>query len=489
MKAILVFFDSLNRRALSPYGCNSIETPNFTRLASKSVRFDRHYIGSMPCIPARRELHTGRHNFLHRCWGPLEPFDHSMPELLSRSGIHTHLTTDHLHYWSDGGAHYMTRFNSHEMARGQGEDPVKGVVNPLPLPDCPGQKSHRDEVNRQRLQCNADFPIDQTFRRGLEFLDQNREADNWFLMIENFDPHEPFIAQERFRERYPHSDAVARFDWPVYGGVSETPEEVAHCLREYAACVTMCDHYLGKVLDTMDQRGLWEDTMLIVTTDHGFFLGERGLWSKGQDSWSPEFAHLPLFVWDPRTQEAGTTRNSLTQTIDLGPTLLDFFNVDVPDEMTGQPLAPVLQNDTPVHDALIWGWFGREIVCCDGTHLFVKGTNPENRPLYNYTLEPSHIQMPFSLDRELKDLSLHPGFSFTRGCPVLKVPAEGERIAFWGLHEPRPVELLFNLAEDPQMQHPLSDPATRESMVRKTVDLMHHHEAPPEQYERLELVP
>jgi arylsulfatase A-like enzyme len=62
------------------------------------------YIGSFPCMPARREMHTGRHNFLHRSWGPLEPFDDSMPELLHSSGVHSHKVTDHHHYWEDGGA-------------------------------------------------------------------------------------------------------------------------------------------------------------------------------------------------------------------------------------------------------------------------------------------------------------------------------------------------------------------------------------------------
>lgn len=98
MKAIMVMYDSLNRRMLSPYGCDWIPTPNFDRLARRSVTFDCNYVGSMPCMPARRELHTGRYNFEHRDWGPLEPFDDSMPEILKNRGIYTHLTTDHLHY-------------------------------------------------------------------------------------------------------------------------------------------------------------------------------------------------------------------------------------------------------------------------------------------------------------------------------------------------------------------------------------------------------
>ncbi|MDP6217574.1 MAG: sulfatase-like hydrolase/transferase, partial [Alphaproteobacteria bacterium] len=73
MKTIFLLFDSLNRSALQIYGGTNA-TPNFNRLAARSAIFDNHYAGSLPCMPARRDMHTGRLNFLHRSWGPLEPF-------------------------------------------------------------------------------------------------------------------------------------------------------------------------------------------------------------------------------------------------------------------------------------------------------------------------------------------------------------------------------------------------------------------------------
>jgi arylsulfatase A-like enzyme len=91
-----VLFDSLNRHAVGPYG-GAVATPNFDRFANRAVTFDTHYVGSLPCMPARRDLHTGRLNFMHRSWGPLEPFDNSMPEILKDNGVYTHLISDHLH--------------------------------------------------------------------------------------------------------------------------------------------------------------------------------------------------------------------------------------------------------------------------------------------------------------------------------------------------------------------------------------------------------
>ena len=89
MKAILILFDKLNRHMLPPYGSEWIHAPNFERLASHTVTFENAYVGSTPCMPTRRELHTGRHNVLHCICGPLEPFDDSMPEILKQNSVYS----------------------------------------------------------------------------------------------------------------------------------------------------------------------------------------------------------------------------------------------------------------------------------------------------------------------------------------------------------------------------------------------------------------
>ena len=129
MRTIFVLFDTLNRRYLEAYGGTLVKTPNFNRLAQRSVTFDNHHVGSMPCMPARRDLQAGRVNFLHRSWGPLEPFDISMPSILGEEGIYTHLTTDHHHYFEDGGSGYHTSYHSYDFLRGQEGDGWKGVVD------------------------------------------------------------------------------------------------------------------------------------------------------------------------------------------------------------------------------------------------------------------------------------------------------------------------------------------------------------------------
>src|SRR5690606_28047680 len=178
MRAIVVLFDSLSRKYLEPYGNDFVQTPNFTRLAQRSVTFDKCYVGSMPCIPARREIHTGRYNFLHRSWGPVEPFDDSMPEILKKNGIYTHLATDHYHYWQDGGATYHQRYSSFDFVRGQEGDAWKAEVKDPEIPEHLGMGLRQDWINRKYINTPETAIQTGTFNYGMEFLDRNHSEDN-----------------------------------------------------------------------------------------------------------------------------------------------------------------------------------------------------------------------------------------------------------------------------------------------------------------------
>lgn len=483
MKAIMVMFDSLNRHMLPPYGCEWIKAPNFERLAEKTVVFNNCYAGSLPCMPARRELHTGRYNFLHRSWGPIEPFDDSMPELLKRKGTCTHLVSDHYHYWEDGGCTYHTRYSSWEISRGQEGDPWKGEVRNPPIPENIKQAKselwRQDWVNRQHMTREEDQPQAKTFRRGLEFIRANHQEDNWFLHIETFDPHEPFFTQQKYKDLYPHDYDGPHFDWPDYFLVTQTEEQVRHLCYEYAALVSMCDAYLGQVLDLMDELDLWDDTMLIVNTDHGFLLGEHGWWAKMVQPIYNEIAHTPLFIWDPRSKRRGERRDSLVQTVDLAPTLLDFFGVELPEDMQGVPLGQAVASDAPVRRAGLFGLHGAHVNVTDGRYVYMRApVTGDNIPLYNYTLMPTHMRHLFSVE-ELQQIELAEPFAFTKGCKTIKVAA-GVRVNPYVYGS-----LLFDLKSDPHQEHPMADARIEKRMIGLMIDLMRHNDAPPEQYVRL----
>lgn len=486
MKAIMVMFDTLNRRMLPPYGCDWTHAPNFARLAERTVTFDNAYVGSMPCMPARRELHTGRYNFLHRSWGPLEPFDDSMPRLLHENGVHTHLSTDHYHYWEDGGATYHNRYSSYEFFRGQEGDFWIGQIDDPEIPPNINIRSNRqDWVNRKYMRREQDQPQPQTFDAGLMFMRNNAESDNWFLQIETFDPHEPFFTQNHYKDLYPHDYDGPVFDWPPYEHVSETPEQVQHMRYEYAALLSMCDRYLGQVLDLMDELNLWEDTMLIVNTDHGFLLGEHEFWAKVVMPFWNEVAHIPLFIWDPRTQRAGDRNESLVQTIDLPATLLEFFGVNLPEHMQGIPLRQTLADNSPVRDAALFGVHGGHVNLTDGRYIYMRApSDVSNAPLFNYTLMPTHMNTHFS-DDELTQTELVPSFSFTRDMPLLKTPsAASDKLRKNALDRGT---LLYDLENDPAQQNPIQDAAVEAQMVEHLTRLMRENDAPAEQFVRLGL--
>jgi arylsulfatase A-like enzyme len=484
MKAIMVMFDTLNRRMLPPYGCDWVHAPNFARLAGRAATFDNAYVGSMPCMPARRELHTGRYNFLHRSWGPIEPFDDSMPEILKQHGVHTHLASDHYHYWEEGGCNYHTRYSTWESARGQEGEPWKGDLRPVKIPEnVTGRNDHwfrQDVVNRKYMPHEEDQPQAKTFCLGLDFMRANAGEDNWFLHIETFDPHEPFYTQAHYKALYPHEYHGRHFDWPSYERVCQTPEEIEHCRMEYAALVSMCDHYLGQLLDAMDELGLWDDTLLIVNTDHGFLLGEHDWWAKCVQPFYNEVAHTPLFIWDPRCRAAGVRRSALVQTIDLAPTLLEYFGIDRPADMQGHPLAETIAADAPVREAALFGLFGSQVNVTDGRYVYMRGpANAQNLPLFEYTLMPAHMRRTFGVD-ELQDISLAGPFPFTKGCRTLRIAGRA-----WPVDPDVLKTLLFDLQSDPGQLQPLADPAVEQRMIDLLVRLMAENDAPAEQYARL----
>ncbi|MGV8885968.1 MAG: sulfatase-like hydrolase/transferase [Microbacteriaceae bacterium] len=493
MKAIVVMFDTLNRQFLPPYGAEGIHAPNFTRLAARTVQFDNCYGGSMPCMPARREMHTGRYNFLHRGWGPLEPFDDSVPQLMGEAGIYTHLVTDHQHYWLDGGATYHPRFRSFEFFRGQEGDEWKGQVADPDLSNVTPYASNRDlrrqdVINRGYLADEADHPQTQTFDAGLHFIDVNKGEDDWMLQIETFDPHEPFFSYEQYHALYRREGAGVEelaggidFDWPDYKPVTESPEEITHLRDRYSALLSMCDASLGRVLDAMDEHDLWRDTMLIVCTDHGLLLGEHDWLGKRVPPFFDETIHTPLFVWDPRSRRAGERSDALVQTIDFGPTLLDYFGLPLTPSMQGRPLREASGESGPIRDAALFGIHGGHVNVTDGRYVYMRACATEdNLPLAEYTLMPTNMRGRFSVDT-LAHAELVPPLSFTKGLSVLRVPALAET-------NPRAFgTMLFDLQNDPGQKNSLVDDKLELRMAEMLVRLMRDSDAPPEQYERLGL--
>ncbi len=471
MKTVFLLFDSLNKRMLNSYGGKYIETPNFNRLAEKSIQFNNHYIGSMPCMPARRDMHSGRLSFLHRAWGPLEPFDNSFPEILRLNNTYTHLVTDHYHYFEDGGATYHNRFNSWDFIRGQESDPWKAMVQP-PLEKL-REKYHQSQlnltnretgyyhyaINSEFIKEEKDFPSVKCFESGLDFININKDADNWFLQLETFDPHEPFFAPERFREKLKTNYTGPRLDWPQYDRVKETDDEVEELKANYIALVGLCDYLLGTVLDYFDENNLWNDTALILTTDHGFMLGEHDWWAKNRMPLYNEIANIPFYFYHPEfKQYSGEQRNVVTQNIDLMPTFMTMHGHNLPKEVKGKSLLNFLDKDSENEHCALYGYWGGGINISDGNYSyfhFPENFDQYDRSRFQYTLMPTNMRQFFSHE-ELQTATMHEPFNFTKNIPVMKV----NRI----LRKSDPHKsledtksALYNLKEDPGQLHPINN--------------------------------
>ena len=168
--------------------------------------------------------------------------------------------------------------------------------------------------------------------------------------------------------------------------------------------------------------------------------------------------------------------------IDLPATLLEFFGVERPPDMLGMPLREAVASNQPVREVALFGMHGAHINITDGRYVYMLApANPHNTPLYNYTVMATHMRHRFTVE-ELQQAELAPPFSFTKGCPVLKIP--GRRWA--GTHAME--TLLYDVENDPHQQQLLDDPATEERLRQQMIRLMQENDAPVEQYERLGLM-
>lgn len=484
MKAVVLLFDTLTKHHISSYGGEAI-TPNFTRLAERSVQYNRFHVGSMPCMPARRELHTGRYNFLHRSWGPLEPFDFSTPQALSKNGIHTHLVTDHKHYWRDGGATYHTRYSTFDFIRGQEGDCWKGHVE-KPEVQYSGLESDaviarrkkriaQDFINRDYMKTEDEHTLTRTVESGLEFIKTNQDQDNWFMQLECFDPHEPFFVPEKYLNMYGCTQSDFN-GWINYNCGVDSPEQKRLTKLFYRALMTMCDDYLGKVLDAFDEHNLWEDTMLMVCTDHGFLLGEHDWWGKNIMPVYNEIANTPFYLWDPRYKVKNEQNNALAQTIDIPATLLDFFGVEKPTSMHGKSISPSLVSHENVREHALFGYFGAHINVTDGEYVYMRTPRQKQNVLNEYTVMPMHIDSLFSVDA-LSKASLSDGFSFSLGAKLLKIPTS---INYTNAY--RFGNKLYDLANDPSQLSPIDDTQLELKYSAVIKQIMDEEEAPKEVY-------
>ena len=342
-------------------------------------------------------------------------------------------------------------------------------------------------INRTRIRDAGDFPVVKCVDSAIAFLEENDDADNWLLQMETFDPHEPFHAPAEYRDG-DTGYAGPTLDWPRYKQVDETAAEIAELRANYAALVRLCDDQLGRILDHLDATDGWRDTAIILTTDHGFLLSEHDWWAKNRMPFYNEVARIPLMIHLPG-QTGGQRVSALTQTIDLMPTLLDLHGETAGPHVRGRSLLPLLDGrETKIRDIALYGIFGGAINATDGQHSYFRYPETmESHDLFEYTLMPAHNRSLFTT-QELAPATLHRGFDFTCGAPVLRLPARAD-----AKRSPRQggfadtATVLYDLAADPGQTSPFRDAGLEAELCGLIRGEMAAHEAPAELYTRFDL--
>lgn len=500
--AVVVLLDSLNRHLLGAYGGAEFDTPNLDRFAARSVRFDRHVAGSLPCMPARHDILVGAQDFLWRPWGSIEVWENAITYQLREVGVTTMLVSDHPHLFEAGGENYHTEFTAWEYLRGHEGDPWKTREDPSwtgtpALPAAPATRAAMPyDRSRTFFYDEADFPGPKTMSAATEWLRLNGDAhDRFLLFVDEFDPHEPFDTPLPWADRYDPGWDGPRLIWPPYSArtVADgvlTEREARHVRANYGAKLSMIDHWFGRLLDVLEATGRFEDTAVIVCTDHGHYLGERDYFGKPAVPVFREMGHLPLFIAWPGIEPKQV--GALTASVDLHATLCDLFDVRPAHRTHGRSLLPLLTGESDsVREYALYGFWGREVNVTDGRWRYARAPVGDNFPLSmwsnRWSTLPGHGARRRLLPRPDRRAVLD--FMPDSDVPVIRQPfAPGDAVPFWALGAQSPgAHLLFDVEEDPGETANLASTKSERDAADLLRVALEEVQAPDDQLQRLGL--
>ena len=368
-------YDNLFDRAAMP-----VRTPHLDAFAARAVSMERFYTGSFPTIPERTDLISGRYNWPWHGWKSLTE-QNLMPRLLQNRGYVTQLLCDCPHLFN---ANFHQHFNGAYAIRGQEGDTFFLRMNTPIQEMMPREKTRTGHhfqdrnlvdlhrwINRYWV-CEDDTFPPRTAAYAVRWLEENAEYRPFFLWVDFFDPHEPWDPPEYMIKKYDPDYTGIPMLHPNYGKASDyTPEELRNLRAHYCAEAELVDRWVGRIFQKVDDLGLWDNTIVIFTTDHGMSLGEHNRTGKSNISnnddrrWPlyAEIAHIPFLIAAPGLA-GGRAVDLLAQPVDILPTLLDLTGLDVTPPMPfhGASFAPALRGEaqTPLRDFVICGSYLRK---------------------------------------------------------------------------------------------------------------------------------
>jgi arylsulfatase A-like enzyme len=247
--------------------------------------------------------------------------------------------------------------------------------------------------NIRHWKSEEDTFVAQVLKEGIKWLKDQKKRDNLFLWLDCFDPHEPWDPPSPYNRMYTDPNYNGKdIIHPIPGRVEGylTPEEIHHIKMLYAGKITLCDRWIGFFLDKVREMGLFENSLIIFTTDHGAPFGEHGYIKKAEPGLYEELVHIPLIIRHPEGLGAGKRFNALVETTEIFPTILDFLKVPRPLRIHGESLLPLMAGQAEsIRDYAYMGYFKRTWRVSDRIWSFTLGLE-KGRPneLYNLKEDP-----------------------------------------------------------------------------------------------------
>lgn len=389
--AIVIMFDSLQFNYLGCYGNTWIETPNMDRLAREGVLFENCYIEGVPTVPCRRAMHTGRYTLPYAGWVPITMKDTTIADLCWGRPIDTALIFDCPMYrlpkfgytrafdkvWFTHGHEGDNYYYEHdELIHLNPKDYIDEKTFQA-YSEQAGEKAN--EITLHELSCylkqrqyggekEDNRYVAKTIHKAIEYLEQVDRNKQFFLWIDSFDPHEPWDPPAVYDASKPSSrynpDYSGKDEFLPYPGLVAgmyTEEQLHHIRMLYAELVTICDKYLGKLLDAIERLGFNKDTLIMMVSDHGEPLGNgehgHGLMRKVNPWPYEELVHAPMLLKAPGI-EHGQRLKGFVQSCDVAPTVCDWLGIGVHPEMQGHSLLPMCRGEVEkVRDFAIAGYY------------------------------------------------------------------------------------------------------------------------------------
>ena len=357
---LFIMTDDHAAHAMSCYGSRINETPQLDRIAEGGVRFDNCFCTNSICAPSRASILTGTYNHVNGVTTletPLDGRQVTFPKLLQASGYQTAIIGKwHLGH---GGNYDPTGFDYWNVLPGQG-----AYHNPEML-----ELGERKPYQGYATDLITDL--------SLGWLEQRDKDKPFLLMCHHKAPHRPWEPDEKhaamyediaipkpetFNDDYNNRASAAAAatmrvgrdlnleDLKVPTPEGLTPEaeknwKYRHYIKDYLRCVASVDDNVGRLLDYLDDKGLAEDTVVVYTSDQGFFLGDHGWYDKR--FMYEESLRMPYLMRYPRLIEAGTVNENMILNVDFPATFLDLAGLPIPEHFQGRSFRPLLEGDTP----------------------------------------------------------------------------------------------------------------------------------------------